>query len=1155
MSKRNNSFFIKRIRLINFHNFEDVTVDIVGGGHLFMLGDNGSGKTTVLDAVHYVLTAGEYMEFNAAARIAGSKQQGRRAQGIITRYNVDTGHMRPNGGVTYAALEIVGSNGKVTTAAVGMSVNSPTENLKRWGIIRDCELDELPFLIQDPEGERPRDFVEMKKTLENDEVFGQIHTYCNRLAERYLGGRSQFRDFCRFLAMGKAYREIASHTSDYHVLFKKLLPESDRDVFERIIEAIKSIEGSRGDLENLDDKLAYIRGLISMLEKAGQAVRGAAIYDTMALRIRQALTGTELDETQKEVEKFKKQLIKLNSELLKLKEKKTSLSGKLDELKSHDSGGNLARRQHLQASVTAKQQRVEVDIQTLESKRTELSDLERNTSERLDSFRKTAADLMKKISEKVSKIDLGFADVLGALEKAVRSDMPHCDAPIESLDKLVAAAHAAASTSAAEARFGEQRLEKFKASEEQYATEYKRLKAQKEAKPDIPDFELVEEELDDAMLSCFPLYKGLEWHPDLSKDDRGRIEELITEKVLSTIVSSEEEYETAAEIILNEFPGYRLALMKQDKTKIPPVFAGWAASVFDVNACNPFCLKILLKEMSAGAPPEIGFTDDGLRYVSFRSHIQSFFDHPPKLIGADARIKEQKRRLHDLDAELSDVRSEIKIEEAEHKKMVSSQRLLNRFAGELEKGVKELRAGAEALAGLTQNSSHRNETVAADSERLEQLQTELLDEQQQLKIVIEFIQSHDLEKLADACSEAQAKLNACEKDISSVDKKIGHCEAGIEEKTAYDKNLCERLEDVDGQYAASIKLLGTKHGVNEPEKDIEKLRAENRIHLPGDASSRAEKQRMKAGETRAELKLKINEIHGVTYGFSYDQDANELFARDGLAAAQIEHNLSKSVNEQHEIINEQTSELFKQIIMNQMIRALEEKVHGLEKMVRDINALLKNRHFGSNSYRIRIRPREEYERLLRIIKGFSEYNPELQEELEFFFQERRSEIVDTDPGEIPELLDYRNWYHYEMHVYADSGAESTMDARVKSIGSGGEQAVPNYLLMLTIAHFMFTGSGIKLNSLLFDEAFYGIDAQRRDQLMGFATDLGLQLFVASPDQDGVKDEITCSTTLLVVKDKDYDVHLYPFHWKRDKEIDMFTKDEEETTARFTEEIQ
>lgn len=85
------TYTIRRVRLVNFHNFQNETIEIKNGGHLFLLGDNASGKTTILDAVHYVLSAGRFMEFNSAARVAGRGAGGRRPQGIVMRYNVDTG--------------------------------------------------------------------------------------------------------------------------------------------------------------------------------------------------------------------------------------------------------------------------------------------------------------------------------------------------------------------------------------------------------------------------------------------------------------------------------------------------------------------------------------------------------------------------------------------------------------------------------------------------------------------------------------------------------------------------------------------------------------------------------------------------------------------------------------------------------------------------------------------------------------------------------------------------------------------------------------------------------------------------------------------------------------------------------------------------------
>jgi predicted ATP-binding protein involved in virulence len=45
MEQTKNNYRIHKIRMINFHNFTNETITINNGGHLFLLGDNGSGKS------------------------------------------------------------------------------------------------------------------------------------------------------------------------------------------------------------------------------------------------------------------------------------------------------------------------------------------------------------------------------------------------------------------------------------------------------------------------------------------------------------------------------------------------------------------------------------------------------------------------------------------------------------------------------------------------------------------------------------------------------------------------------------------------------------------------------------------------------------------------------------------------------------------------------------------------------------------------------------------------------------------------------------------------------------------------------------------------------------------------------------------------------
>ncbi|GMO23824.1 MAG: hypothetical protein Pg6A_10840 [Termitinemataceae bacterium] len=57
---------LERLRLVNWHNFDNALIEI--GNRCLLAGDNGSGKSTVIDAIQYVLAANLRMaRFNSAA--------------------------------------------------------------------------------------------------------------------------------------------------------------------------------------------------------------------------------------------------------------------------------------------------------------------------------------------------------------------------------------------------------------------------------------------------------------------------------------------------------------------------------------------------------------------------------------------------------------------------------------------------------------------------------------------------------------------------------------------------------------------------------------------------------------------------------------------------------------------------------------------------------------------------------------------------------------------------------------------------------------------------------------------------------------------------------------------------------------------------------
>lgn len=61
---------ITKIKLINWHVFYNETIDVVG--NILLTGENGSGKSTVMDAVHFLLSGGN-AKFNTAASVEASR--------------------------------------------------------------------------------------------------------------------------------------------------------------------------------------------------------------------------------------------------------------------------------------------------------------------------------------------------------------------------------------------------------------------------------------------------------------------------------------------------------------------------------------------------------------------------------------------------------------------------------------------------------------------------------------------------------------------------------------------------------------------------------------------------------------------------------------------------------------------------------------------------------------------------------------------------------------------------------------------------------------------------------------------------------------------------------------------------------------------------
>ena len=263
---------LKRLKLINWHNFENVTFDCAR--LTYMIGVNAVGKTTILDAIRYCLTTNR--NFNAL----GNKKSGRTLQGSVhAKQRGENAYRRPGRTVAYIGAEFWDTV-KRTNFVIAVRVESegPMQELhpgdQTWYISEDgITLEKLPFL--DPRTGAPSAKEDFKPAV-------------GRLS--YTRSPSEARDrICRALGIGRASSPLGKKFNEVfqmgtsmdeipnfrEFLYQYILPQPELD--------LEALQGDRLELENLHAVLAEAQTRAAALEQIVDYGREAAQKETEAL--------------------------------------------------------------------------------------------------------------------------------------------------------------------------------------------------------------------------------------------------------------------------------------------------------------------------------------------------------------------------------------------------------------------------------------------------------------------------------------------------------------------------------------------------------------------------------------------------------------------------------------------------------------------------------------------------------------------------------------------------------------------------------------------------------------------------------------------------------------------------------------------------------
>jgi len=216
----------------------------------------------------------------------------------------------------------------------------------------------------------------------------------------------------------------------------------------------------------------------------------------------------------------------------------------------------------------------------------------------------------------------------------------------------------------------------------------------------------------------------------------------------------------------------------------------------------------------------------------------------------------------------------------------------------------------------------------------------------------------------------------------------------------------------------------------------------------------------------------------------------------------------------------------------QLNKALKTKPFGSEKEIYTFT------YGGSNSpnfkdYYTILQSYEDYESKSLLIESLSEKNIILLKTLfETLTSEDKSE---AQVRRIAEYTDYRKYMDYDIKI-TNRKDETYYFSKVNKEKSGGETQTPFYVIIASSFQQLLDSSRKNRSSacvVMFDEAFNNMDESRIEAMMEYYNELNIQLLIAVPPQRLVNIVPYVDTTLGLIKSN----HTVVVHsWKDHKEV-------------------
>lgn len=457
------------------------------------------------------------------------------------------------------------------------------------------------------------------------------------------------------------------------------------------------------------------------------------------------------------------------------------------------------------------------------------------------------------------------------------------------------------------------------------------------------------------------------------------------------------------------------------------------------------------------------------------------------------------------------------------------------------------------LEELDRRLAELSETVVALAPAvawLKQAETAVTRAAQQAVLLPELVQA------AERLPELQKRLEALDRACQRVDRReIEALEAEKRELEAERIGLQEAIKEAAGRIEGHRKDA-ERHGRERAEAELDRARAEAALE---ESFRTAEPERRAAGEERYRAERATRppaEIHEVfeRQFRNYESRVRTLVERlvslkteyvnafgfvaevlgEGCAEFEEERGLWREsrLPEYEARIGRAKEEALQQLAEDIIFR-LRENLLDVRRQMDELNRALRDVTFGSERYQFTMEVAPEHREFYDLIMAAGQFEKDslfgnaalTSTDMRRTLQELFDRLLQAEAGQVKTELearaDYREYFRYDLKIHHADGSWSLYD-RVAGDKSGGETQTPYYIAILASLYRIYRTNApdgrATCGLVLFDEAFSKMDEGRIEATLRFARDLGLQLVCATPKERSELVAPWVATSLYIHKD-------------------------------------